>query len=130
MADSTLREITSTRQIPGEPHRLWFSSSKLDLWIWCATDGTPTAFQLCYDKYQRERALTWQNGRGFFHAAVDDGEDEPLRFKQTPVLVTDGSFDATTVLNAFLTSSRNVPPHLVQFVSGKLAEYANRLHGT
>ena len=90
MSMDTLRELPDTRQIEGEPKRRWFNSPELDLIVWLDEDDAPVGFQLCYDKHHGERALTWRAGRGYDHAAVDDGEQTPAQHKSTPILVADG----------------------------------------
>ncbi len=69
-----LREIRRVRQVEGEAHRRWFSSSRLDLFVWYGASEAPVGFQLCYDKDGWERALTWNAPDRFSHEVVDDGE--------------------------------------------------------
>jgi hypothetical protein len=84
----------------------------------------PLGFQLCYDKTRGERALTWHKGRGYEHAAVDDGEDTtPSQHKSTPILVADGIFDRERVVDIFLRSSDGVPRELRAFVAERLKDY-------
>ena len=53
-----LREIAA-RQVPGDPKRRWFTSPRIDLFVWLDEHDSPSGFQLCYDKESREHALTW-----------------------------------------------------------------------
>ena len=119
---SGLRELPDTRQVPGEPRRRWFHSPDLDLIVWFEAD-TPIGFQLCYDKARSERALTWRQGRGYDHSAIDSGEMTPTRYKGTPILVADGAFRTDRVLSEFLESSAEVPDDIRRFVSQALARY-------
>ena len=124
-----LRELPYTRQVPGERRRRWFSSPELDLIVWLDDEDQPVGFQLCYDKPDAERALTWRDGRGFDHMAVDDGEHSisPAAYKETPILVADGVFERDRVKKHFLQASAEVPQPLRQFVATKLDEYSGPL---
>lgn len=107
---TTLSEIRHTRQVPGEPHRRWFSSDTLDLIVWLDAHDAPIGFQLCYDKLDRERALTWRAaGHTLTHMAVDDGESTGLAHKATPILVPDGALDAPRLLELFSAASSELP---------------------
>ena len=118
-----LRELPDTRQIPGEPKRRWFNSPELDLIVWLDDDDRPSGFQLCYDKSRGERALTWHEGRGYDHAAVDSGEGMPTKYKGTPILVADGLFEPDRVKEDFLEASAEVPDAIRTFVAGVLDRY-------
>lgn len=120
--DDELREVTHVKQVPGEDRRRWFSSSAMDLVVWYGGDGAISAFQLCYDKPNRERALTWKAGdTGITHATVDDGEAFPLGHKSTPILLPDGAWDAADVLARFTAAARALPPEVAHFVEDQLA---------
>ena len=119
-----LRELPDTRQVPGEPHRRWFCSVELDLIVWIdRAKDRPVGFQLCYDKLIGERALTWREGRGYDHAAVDGGEGMPTKYKGTPILVADGAFEQDRVLATFEELSGDVPEDLRAFVTEMLARF-------
>src|SRR5215475_5813525 len=115
-----LREITPSRQIPGEPRRRWFTSSNIDLIVWLDENEAPTGFQLCYDKEQHEHALTWTEGTGYSHMAVDPGEPRPARHKATPILVPDGTVDAMRILEEFRREAQSVPSDFARLVESKL----------
>ena len=119
-----LRELSQTRQVPGEPRRRWFSSADLDLIVWLADDHSVVGFQLCYDKSRGERALTWRADRGYEHAAVDDGETSPGQYKSTPILVADGRFDRERVTQLFDESSEGVPEPIRSTIADILNRYA------
>ena len=120
---SELRELPDTRQIPGEPRRRWFHSLDLDLIVWFDEGDRPIGFQLCYDKARNERALTWREGRGYDHSAIDSGEVTPARHKATPILVADGLFSTDRVLASFLAASSAVPDEIRAYVSRVLERY-------
>lgn len=118
-----LRELSSARQVPGEPKRRWFSSARCDLIVWVRDDDSADGFQFCYDKDTREHALTWTQGRGFSHTAVDPG-DSPARHKGTPILVADGAFDANRILEIFQAEAQSLPPEYATLISRKLRQLA------
>jgi hypothetical protein len=120
---STLVELADVQQDPRGPRRRWFRSSTEDLIIWYGVDGSIVGFQLCYDRKETERALTWMKGTGYAHERVDDGEAVGLAHKRTPILIADGVFDKNTVLERFLAIADVVPPDIVDFVAAKLKEY-------
>jgi hypothetical protein len=116
-----VQEVLRARQVPGEPPRRWFSSSELDLIVWCDDAGAPIAFQLCYDKGRRERALTWEPATGLIHSAVDDGERTVgMRYKATPILEPDGPLDIPRVAERFRAARPGLPPDIADFVSARL----------
>ena len=120
-----LREIAEVRQIEGEPLRRWFTDEHFDLVIWTDARSDIVGFQLCYDKVDSERALTWRAGSGFSHNAVDSGESQAGRHKATPILVADGAFDALTVAAKFLGHSGMLDSRSCDFIYLKLLEYPN-----
>jgi hypothetical protein len=117
-----LEELLNVRQIPGELRRRWFFSHEQDLIVWLDAHGRIAGFQLCYDKYRRERAFTWREGRGFHHMRVDDGETSGVA-KEVPLLEPDGAFESALVLEQFLAQARGLPEDLVKFVSLKIEQY-------
>ena len=117
-----LREISAVRQIQGEPHRRWFTDEHFDLVIW-DEEKRIVGFQLCYDKSHDERAVTWKQESGFSHNAVDTGEDRPGRYKASPILTADGSFDANKVAAQFLGQSGSLEGSSCEFIYTKLLGY-------
>jgi hypothetical protein len=117
-----LSEIRGARQIAGEGFRRWFTDNDLDLILWYGDDGQPLGFQLCYDKEDVERALTWTAAYGFQHNRIDAGE-VPGRAKMTPLIIADGSFSPDTVAARFLRDSADLEPAIVTFVHEKLKSY-------
>jgi len=122
-----LREVLRTQQKSDEPRRRWFFSHEMDLLMWFDDAGEPVGFQLSYGKYHDEHALRWKAGRGFSHHRVDDGESS-FTSRSTPILIADGAFEAHKVLGRFQDLSLEMPPDLVQFVAGKLAEHPEYAH--
>lgn len=121
-----LAELANVRQIEGEHWRRWFTDRYFDLIVWLAPDGGIIGFQLCYDKEGRQRALTWKRPGRYSHTGIDDGENRPARFKQTPILVADGSFDHAAIAARFKRASREIEPIIAEFVYDRLRGYAAR----
>ena len=124
MSLSTLAELADVQQDSRGPRRRWFRSSNEDLIVWYGADESLVGFQLCYDRTQTERALTWMKDTGYAHERVDDGEAVGLAHKRAPILIADGVFDNKTVLERFLAIADVVPRDIVDFVAAKLKEYS------
>jgi hypothetical protein len=120
-----LTELSTVRQIKGEPRRRWFKSASEDLIVWYAEDGSIFGFQLCYDRPVSENALTWLPQTGFTHNRIDDGENVGLAHKRTPALMTDSTLDARALSNKFEKISGHLPDKVTAFVFEKLRECAD-----
>jgi hypothetical protein len=118
-----LSEIRNPRQIPAEGFRRWFTDDYFDLIVWYDHKRRLIGFQLCYDKQEQERALTWTRAHGFRHDRIDSGEG-PGHSKMTPIIVADGAFDAGPVARRFREASANIEPGIASFVSARLSEYS------
>ena len=120
-----LTEIANVKQIHDEGFRRWFTDEQFDLIIWYARESGEvdhiTGFQLCYDKVETERALTWRKASGFVHETVDDGEN-PGYIGMTPVLHGGGTFDRSMPAR-FRDACAGIPQKLTYFLLGKLEEY-------
>ncbi len=117
-----LSEIRNPRQVPAEGFRRWFTDEYFDLIVWYNDDGRLIGFQLCYDKEERERVVTWTLAHGFQHDRIDSGE-VPGRAKMTPIIVADGAFNAAPIAERFKEASANIEPGIASFVSERLNEY-------
>jgi hypothetical protein len=117
-----LSEIRNPRQIEAEGFRRWFTDEYFDLIVWYNDDRRLIGFQLCYDKEERERALTWTLAHGFQHDRVDAGE-VPGHSKMTPIIVADGAFNAAPVATRFREASASIEPAIASFVSERLSAY-------
>ena len=117
-----LSEIRNPRQIAAEGFRRWFTDEYFDLIVWYSDNGRLIGFQLCYDKEDRERALTWTLAHGFQHDRIDSGEI-PGHTKMTPIIVADGAFNASPVAERFREASADIDPAIALFVSERLNDY-------
>jgi hypothetical protein len=117
-----LTELSQIRQIQKEPRRRWFADDYFDLIVWFAKRGEIIGFQLCYDIYGEERALTWRKKTGFSHQRVDDGELK-RPYKATPILVADGSFDYAAISQLFRERSGNMDEKVAKFVLEQIGRY-------
>lgn len=115
-----LAEIKHVRQIPGDAPRRWFEDRDNDLIVWKDEKNRIIGFQLCYGKGRRERALTWEQGKGYTHDVVDDGENNTLYYKSSPILIPGGEFDAVALAEKFTRISKNIDTDIADFVKGHL----------
>lgn len=124
-----LTEIENVRQIDGEPRRRWFHNEDFDLIVWLGpdkrvkTEERIIGFQLCYNKTESPRALTWYSHSGYSHCRVDDGESKPGKYKAAPILLRNGPFNKNGIADRFLSASRKMDPDIARFVHEKIAGY-------
>lgn len=117
------RELADVRQHVGEPKRRWFVGPGMDLIVWFDEWDRPFKFQLCYEVWLSEYALTWEAGRGFNHARIDSGE-HTAGIRGTPILCDDKTpFDQTYLMGLFQTSNSNLPTEIKGLVSEALRLY-------
>lgn len=118
-----LKEIPSCKQIPGEPHRRWFTDSASDLIIWYADNQQILGFQYCYGKTRDEHALTWREGIGFSHNNVDSGDMYGFRSDRlTPILIPDGKMNAPALFEQFTRASAKLESEIIEFICTRLRE--------
>ena len=120
---AVLHEIRNVKQERGPGRRRWFESDGFELVVWLDAADHVTGFQIHYDLGGGEHALTWREGRGFAHAAVDTGDATPLK-NQTPVLTPDGDVPWFDLARTFDERSGSLEPELRNLVHDKLAERA------
>ena len=120
-----LLEKTPLSRTPDEPRRRWFSDPCFDLIVWLDEQGRCLGFQLCYDKAEDERCLTWHRTGGRSHRRVDDGEDRPGRRKAAPVLSADDDFNAADLAARFKRAGRALEPGLGDFVYRRILSWPN-----
>jgi hypothetical protein len=116
-----LQKIRRVRQDDASRERQWFQDDLFDLFVWTDESGTIVAFQLCYDRPNRERILAWNKTSGFSHRGVDDGEATPLK-NMSPIMVTDGNFAAERIAAEFGRRGKELDPRLHDFIYAKIGE--------
>jgi hypothetical protein len=116
-----LSEFKDVSQHPGEPRRRYFLSEYFDLYVWLDKDSEFVGFQLCYDKNNNERALSYIDG-AFSHRGIDSGESVASE-NRTPILVADGVFDRNENLDRFIQESKMIDPKVAEYVIKMLKNY-------
>jgi hypothetical protein len=123
-------EVQEVRQPPGEGRRRWFTSLAMDLFVWYGEEDEPVGFQLSYDKGTNERSLSWRRSSGYRHHAVDDGEATPsARYKETPLLKSDGIPDTARLTNLLMDLGAALPQDIAHFVIARVREYLEKEGG-
>ncbi len=117
-----LQEVQNIKQIPNERKRRWFSDDYFDLIVWLENDDSIYGFQLCYDKFTNERALSWKKDKGYLHELIDDGEIAG-EIKKSPVMTPDGDFEKETITDRFKTASGDIDTEIADFVFQKLIQF-------
>lgn len=116
-----LREIPHVRQDKPGIVRRWFQDGYFDLWTWEeAEGGALTAFQLCYDKRNDERALSWRRDHGFDHLRVQTGRNQD----STALLQGEGGvFPALIVSRKLKAAAQCLPKTMRAFIFHKVKAY-------
>jgi hypothetical protein len=118
----TLREVV-VRQPRRERNRRWFSDEDFDLIVWFDGRGAIARFELCYDRSDVERALTWSPTRGYRHWRVDTGDASGLDYAMTPILEPDDTdFPKDRIIAAFVEAADALEPPIRSFVVQRLHE--------
>jgi len=111
----------------GEGYRRLFTDEFFDLYIWYdKKDGELTGFQLNYSVRDDPHSLTCSVGGSCTHARIDEGEDSPGRFKGTPILVSDGVFEKTPVLERFQASSLKLDTKIKNVIIEAIQNYTQK----
>jgi hypothetical protein len=121
-----LQKIRKVRQDDADRERHWFQDDFFDLFAWTDAAGEVIAFQLCYDRLNRERVLAWSEPTGFIHRRIDDGEALPVQ-KMAPIMVADGKFAADSIAAEFDIRSAGIDLRWRQFIRSKIDEAGEQL---
>ena len=121
-----LQKIRRVRQDDADRERHWFQDDFFDLFAWTDAAGEVIAFQLCYDRLNRERVLAWSDSTGFIHRRIDDGEALPVQ-KMAPIMVADGQFAADDIAAEFDNRSAGIDLRWGQFIRSKIDEAGEQL---
>lgn len=118
-----LTEVANVRQHAGDHFRRWFIDKNYDLFVWYKPDSTIYGFQFCFDKVNREKALTWRKDTGFSLHYVEDGEGSPFD-NRTPILTPlRSSDDAPSILETFQSVDQKLPGDIRTLVRKKIRAY-------
>ncbi|HNL25792.1 MAG TPA: hypothetical protein PKO47_03325 [bacterium] len=114
-------EIKNVSQSRGEPFRRWFEDNYFDLVVWYNKNGSFYGFQLSYDRYRHEHAITWFSDRGYFHDKVQNTDGSVVTM--TPVLVANGPFDGQQIAERFRQHSAGLEIEIAEFIYDKVTHY-------
>ena len=98
--------------------RRWFHDDYFDLFVWQVASGEVTSFQLCYGIDSSERALVWQQQRGFFHDGVQG--------RNVKGEVIGGSADPDPVITRFDEAAGGLPSEVRSTVTERIREYIEK----
>jgi hypothetical protein len=121
-----LQKIRGVRQDDAFLERQRFQDDFFDLFVWSDQTGTVVAFQLCYDRFKRERILAWREATGFIHRRIDDGEQMPVK-NMSPIMISDGVFASASVAAEFDSRGLELESRLLNFIRRKIDEAAAQL---
>jgi hypothetical protein len=117
-----LVEFENVRQLPNERRRRWFSSDTLELIVWFENDAV-VGFQLCYDKNNIEKALTYLEGRGYTKTIIDDGDVSRGGHKKSPILKTSEISVTGQLYDLFNVQSLKIETAIRMYVSEHIERY-------
>lgn len=116
-----LKELKSTRQIPGEPFRRWYTDNDNDLIVWL-DHYRITGFQLLAPSSYGRIVITWHEGQRPTLAGLDEGEGRPARPKMTPILIQHNKINLGKVLRHFQSISGELPSGLTELIEQRIME--------
>jgi hypothetical protein len=117
-----LREIGNVHQQDPQLRRRWFCDDYFDIFAWERPGGEIVELQLCYDRAVHERVLRWRETAGYAHHGIDSGEDSLFK-NMTPIMVADGVFPLTEVLEKFDVCAACIEPRIRDFIRQRLLDY-------
>ncbi len=120
-----LVELQHVRQNPGEDHRRVFQDEFFDLYIWINSEKEFSGFQLCYQKLESEKALSWFKKSGFLHSSIDQGDSGNTN--KSPLLTADGIFPYSRIVTLFEEKAKNIDKDIFNFVKQKMEEYSESI---
>lgn len=118
-----MREILGVAPDPAARRR-WFHDDYFDLFVWQVPSGEVTSFQLCYGIDSSERALVWQQQRGFFHDGVRGRSDVGEIIGSSVESGGQGASDP--VIARFDQAAGGLPNEVRQAVTARIREYVER----
>lgn len=104
--------------------RRWFHDDYFDLFVWQVPSGEVKSFQLCYGIDSSERALVWQEERGFFHDGVRGRSDPGEIIGSAPA--SDSPTTSDPVIARFNAAADGLPTDVRQAVATRIREYVEK----
>ena len=119
-----LREVVNVHQLDPRLRRRWFCDDYFDIFVWERRESGSAivGFQLCYDKAQHERVLSWRETTGYTHRGIDSGESGPVT-NRSPIMVADGVLPYHAVLEKFDAGAESLDARIRDFIREKLLNY-------
>ncbi len=119
-----LREVVNVHQQDPQLRRRWFCDDYFDIFVWerMESNSAIVGFQLCYDKAQHERVLSWRETTGYTHLGIDSGEPGPAT-NMSPIMVADGVLPLSDVLKKFDAGAARLDSRIRDFIREKLLNY-------
>jgi hypothetical protein len=118
-----MREILGVAADPAAQRR-WFHDDYFDLFVWQVPSGEVTSFQLCYGINSSERALVWQQQRGFFHDGVRGRSEADDIIGSAPA--RGGSSTDDPVIARFDAVADGLPSDVRAAVAARIREYIEK----
>jgi len=100
---------------PVPADRRWILDDDMELTVWFNDDGSPSGFQIVYDRMHDPRLFSWSHSFGTAHCRIETGPtNEELG---TPL-------ECARLQHDFFTRSRIVDADIALFVDGRIREYS------
>ena len=116
-----LRELPNPRQHTGETRRRIFLGPCGEVCVWVQDQDVVLGFQITYVNRQGRWVLTWRDGRGYRHEAVDD-EVGPGMYKPTELLTGGGPIDRAAIGSLLQDAEASLPAPLYKACVVRLEE--------
>jgi hypothetical protein len=104
------------RHLTNDLDKSWTADDFLDLVVWYEAAERIFGFQLCYDRYDEPRVVTWTRKGGFSHCKVRTDGDWAQGAGRSPVLQCCDDFPWRTVVREFMTRSPELEPLIRYFI--------------
>jgi hypothetical protein len=118
------------RHFTNDLDKSWTADDFLDLVVWYESTGKMFGFQLCYDRHDRPRAVTWTREGGFSHSEVRTDGVWALGAGMSPVLQSCNDFPWRTVLREFMTRSPELEPLIRLFIMKQIMKQGPKYSGS
>jgi hypothetical protein len=116
-------QVAPIKAVEGDFPRKWMTDDYFDLYVWYEENGSIHGLQLCYDKKDDPRALTWLQAGAMRHNRIDDGEESP-EANRSPILTDACPFHLEPLRTEFLTRAANIESEIRALVVEKIDAFA------